>query len=86
MAKKVEFKLNLPGLNELMKSSAMQSHMDEVGRRIAGNAGEGFESQTYVLNYVAVSHVFPTTGEAAAKNSRDNTLLKALGCAGLSMK
>lgn len=86
MANNVEFKLNLPGLNELMKSSAMQAHLAQAGRAVASAAGEDYDCSTYVLKYVAVENIYPTTMKAAMENSKSNTLLKALGSAGLSMK
>lgn len=86
MAKNVEFELNLPGLNELMKSSAMQSHLKQAGRAVANAAGEDYDCSTYVLNFVAVENIYPTSAKAAIDNANDNTLLKALGSAGLSMK
>ena len=39
-----EFELNLPGLNELMKSSEMQAHLEVASARVAdalGSAGLG---------------------------------------------
>jgi len=86
MAKNVEFELNLPGLNELMKSSAMQSHLKQAGQAVASAAGEEYGRSTYVLNYVAVENIYPTSAKAAIDNSNHNTLIKALGSAGLSMK
>ena len=86
MANNVEFKLNLPGLNELMKSSAMQAHLAQAGRAVASAAGEDYDCSTYVLNYVAIENIYPTSAKAAIDNSNNNTLLKALGSAGLSMK
>ena len=64
------FKLNLPGLNELMKSPEMQSHLARAGEAVANAAGSDYDHKTYKLNFVAVN----------------NTLLKALGSVGLSMK
>ena len=80
------FKLNLPGLNELMKSTEMQQHLKAAGAAVAGAAGPDYEHSTYVLNFVAVEHVYPTTKEAAHENFENNTLIKAAGAVGLRMK
>lgn len=83
---KSNFKLNLPGLNELMKSAEMQQHLKEAGAAIAGAAGTEYDHSTYVLNFVAVEHVYPTTKDAAHDNFENNTLIKATGAVGLRMK
>lgn len=80
------FKLDLQGLNELMKSAEMQRHLDEAGHAVAQAAGKDFDCQTYVLNFVAVNNIFPTTKEAGHKNYEENTLLKALGAVGLKAR
>lgn len=86
MAKSVEIKLNLPGLNELMKSAEMQAHLKRAGRAVANNAGEDYDCATYVINYIAVENIFPTSAKAAIDNAHNNTLVKALGAAGLPLK
>ena len=77
------FKLNLAGLNELMKSPEMQAHLDEAGAAVANAAGEGYGYRTHVASYVAITNVFPTTREAAIDNLENNTLEKAIRSAGL---
>lgn len=79
------FKLDLAGLNELMKSAEMQSHLSEAGQAVAAAAGTDYDHQGYVLNYVAIENIFPASKEAAHDNYENNALLKALGSAGLSM-
>lgn len=80
------FKLNLPGLNELMKSSEMQSHLARAGEAVANAAGSDYDHKTYKLNFVAVENVYPNSRKAAHDNYENNTLLKALGSVGLSQK
>lgn len=82
----VDFKLNLPGLNELMKSSEMQAHLQRAGQAVASSAGGDYGHQTYVLNFVAVENIYPASKRAAHENFTNNTLLKALGSVGLSSK
>lgn len=78
MAKKVEFELNLPGLNQLMKSAEMQKVLDHKAQAVQSVAGEGFNHQTYPINWIAVTSIYPETQKAKKDNLRDNTLLKAL--------
>ena len=75
---KVKFELNLKGLNELMKSPEMQEVLDEKAQAIQNAAGEGYEHQTYPINWIAVSNVYPETREAKADNLQNNTLLKSM--------
>ena len=83
---KVDFKLNLPGLNELMKSSEMQAHLKQAGAAVASAAGSDYDHKTYVIRYVAVENIFPASKRAAHDNFQNNTLWKALGSVGLSSK
>lgn len=81
------FKLDVDGLSDLMKSVEMQAHLSDCGQAVASAAGqEIYDHETYVLNYVAVENIFPGSPEAARENFKHNTLLKALGSVGLSMK
>lgn len=73
------FKLDLAGLNQLMKSAEMQSILSQAGGRVASNAGKGYSHQGYVINWIAVENIFPVTKEAAYENAEKHTLLKALG-------
>lgn len=86
MAKDVKFKLNLPGLNKLMKSSEMQSKLLEAGKAVAGSAGGDYAAEVHTASFVSISNVYPDSKRAANENFRQNTLLKAIGSAGLSMR
>ncbi len=86
MAKDVKFKLNLPGLNDLMKSSEMQSALLEAGQAVASSAGGEYAAEVHVANWIAISNVYPDSKKAANDNYRHNTLLNALGSVGLSMR
>lgn len=79
----VDFELNLAGLNELMKSPEMQSHLEVTSARVANIAGKGFGHRVGVASFTAIGNVFAEDKEAARKAYKDNTLLKALGAAGL---
>ena len=80
-----DFELNLAGLNELMKSPEMQAHLTQAGRAVAAAAGRDYGTRTHVASYVAIANVYPESRKAAKDNLENNTLVKALGAAGLKM-
>lgn len=76
----VKFKLNLAGLNQLMKSGEMQDVLNSAADQIAGSAGDGYEVETaHSINFVAIAAVHAKTKKARRDNSENNTLLKAVG-------
>lgn len=80
MADKIRFKLNLAGLNELMKSGEMQAVLNSAAGQIAGAAGDGYEAEAaHPISFVAIASVRAATSEARRENSENNTLLKAVG-------
>lgn len=86
MVKNVRFELNLQGLNELMKSDGMQSALSAAGNAVARSAGKDYAVRVHTASYVAIANVYPNSKDAAKENSENNTLLKGLSSAGLSMK
>lgn len=82
---KVKFELNLPGLNALMKSGGMQSHLQAAGQAVANAADGDYGVDVHVANWVAIANVYPADKETAKKNAKENSLLKGLGAAGLPM-
>ena len=81
---KFHFELNLPGLNELMMSGEMQAILEAAGENVASAAGGDYGVRVHVASFVAIANVYPDSKEAAKDNYEHNTLLKALGSAGLS--
>lgn len=80
---KVKFKLNLKGLNEVMKSPELQSLMQESGERIRNAAasmsnGGQFETQTKPIRWIAVTDVRVKDKKAMKAVLEDNVLNKAL--------
>ena len=75
----VEFKLDLAGLNELMKSGEMQAVLEEYGQQVAGRAGGDYGVRVHTASFVAIANIYPDSQEAAKDNYENNTLLKALG-------
>ena len=80
---KVEIELNLPGINELMKSPEIVEALQEAGNAVAAQAGADYAATTHQARWIAVANVFPNSREAAHDNFKNNTLLKAVGSAGL---
>lgn len=80
-----DFELNLPGLNELMKSAEMQAVLTQAGNAVASAAGSDYGVRTHVASFVAIANVYPNSAKAAKDNFENNTLVKSLGAAGLSM-
>lgn len=77
---RVKFVLNLPGLNELMKSGGMQAMLNSAARSIAGSAGDGYEVETaHPISFVAIASVRAASAAARRENSENNSLLKAAG-------
>lgn len=83
---KVEFELNMAGLRELMKGPEMQAALQDAGDAVATAAGGDHGVRVHVADFVAIANVYPDSKEAAKDNYENNTLLKALGSAGLSMR
>lgn len=87
---KVDFRLNLSGLNELMKSSEMQNVLNDVASQIAVTANAnasprikeaqgGYEVEpAHPIRFVAVASVSTGNFPAMLDNSRHNTLRKAM--------
>lgn len=82
---KVKFELNLPGLNELMKSPEIQECLDAAGERVQQAAGDGYETSARTGRYIGFCNVYPGDAKAAKDNAQNNTLIKALSTAGLRM-
>lgn len=79
----VKFELNLPGLNELMKSPEMESALDAAGAAVANAAGTDYGYRVHQASFVSICNVYPDSKEAAKENYEENTLLKAIGAVGL---
>ena len=84
MGKKVDFKLNLRGLNELMAGPEMQAVLTEKGKRVEAAAqsmcpkGE-YQTRTKGGYHAARTFVSVENAEALHDSYENNTMLKALG-------
>lgn len=80
---KVDFELDIEGLQELMKSSEMQQILNETATSVADKArmqtgGEDFGHDVRVASYVAIGTAFPQSEAAARASYQDNVLEKSL--------
>lgn len=82
---KVEVKLNLPGINEVMKSPEILSAVESAGEAVAGYAGADYATKSGTINWIAYCNVYPDSKEAAKENFEDNTLIKAVSAVGLKL-
>lgn len=74
----VKFELNRAGVQELLKSSAMQSILESAAAEKAREAGDGYVSSVHVGRNRAYANINPGTKEAARDNYRNNTLEKVI--------
>ena len=74
------FKLNLKGLNALMKSPEMCGILNKAAEAVASRAGDGYEAETaHPINFVGITSVRAESIRAKMDNNKNNTLLKAIG-------
>lgn len=81
----VKIKLNLPGINAIMKSDGIQSVIKAAGDSVASSAGDDYAASINVGRWLAFCNVYPDSRKAATDNFKNNTLLKALSSSGLKM-
>ncbi len=75
----IRIKLNLPGINELMKSAPVQADLNARAARIAAAAGEGFESGPGRPHpWIARAYVWAGTFEARRAEATDRALTRAI--------
>jgi hypothetical protein len=83
MARKVKVKLNLPGINAVMKSPGVVDVLGREARSIAHAAGPGFTSATDNSHpWVARAWVRAETRAAKVAEARHKVLTRAAGVAG----
>ena len=83
---KIEVKIDIHGLNELMKGPEIQAHLKTAGDAVARSAGTDYDSSVHVADFVAIANVYPNSKEAAKENYESNTLLKAISSVGLNTR
>lgn len=79
----VEVKINLQGINEVMRSPEIAAAISAAGEAVASAAGDGYGTRSGAWDYIAYCNVFPDSKEAAKENYEENTIVKAAGAVGL---
>ena len=77
MSKNVKVKIDIKGLDELMKSAWMQDELNELASAVCGRA-DGYNFRTHTASFVAITNIYPETHEAYMDNLANKTLLKIL--------
>ena len=75
-------KLNLPGINEVMRDPEIQAACEQAAREIGSASGIETETESGTIKYIAYANVWPATEEAAKENFENNSLIKAITSAG----
>ena len=76
---KVKIELNSSGIRQLLKSEEMGQMLKQQAEQVRARCGSGYSTDLYQASSRVIAGVFAKTAEAAKQNSRENTLLKALG-------
>ena len=76
---KVKIELNSSGIRQLLKSEEMGQMLKQQVEQVRARCGSGYSTDLYQASSRVIAGVFAETAEAAKQNSRENTLLKALG-------
>ncbi|WP_136051201.1 hypothetical protein [Microbacterium sp. K36] len=79
MAQRIPVRLNLPGLNTIMRSPEARAIVDSTGQRMAAAAGDGFEYVAAPHRWVARGYVQPANARAMREQARTAALERALG-------
>ena len=75
---KVVLELNQSGVRELLKSPEMAALLQEQADAIAGRCGDGYGTDTMLMETRVIASVFTDTKEAYRDNLDNNTILRAL--------
>lgn len=76
---KVKIELNSSGIRQLLKSEEVGQMLKQQAEQVRARCGSGYRTDLYQASSRVIAGVFAETAEAAKQNSRENTLLKALG-------
>lgn len=79
-------KLNLPGINEVMKDPEILAACEQAAREVGSISGIETDIESGTINYIAYANVYPATEEAAKENYENNSLLKAASSAGYKLR
>ena len=75
----VRFEIDRTGVRALLQSGEMASILESHASAIAGRLPDGYEAESVMTATRAKVNIIAKTPKARADNSKNNTLLKALG-------
>lgn len=75
----VRVRLNLRGINRLMRSEPVQDRLDEIGDAMADDAGDGFEYAPSTHKWTARGYVQVATGTGARRQAEEAVLDRVAG-------
>ena len=81
MSKDIEVKLDIRGINELMKSEWMQEILNEQAEDVVNRGeqmGVTLGYRTHLGSFTAITNIYPDDKESARKCADDELLEKAL--------
>ena len=76
---KVKIELNSSGIRQLLKSEEVGQMLKQQAEQVRARCGSGYSTDLYQASSRVIAGVFAETAEAAKQNTRENTLLKAIG-------
>ena len=82
MSSDVEFTLNIPAFNAILKSGGVQSLCESAAQAAAARAGGDYEvriEHAHAITFTSVAAVWPRNKRGRLDNNKNNTLLKAVG-------
>lgn len=74
----VKVKLKIKGINAVMKSAPVQSEVDRRAKRIADEAGDGFEYVARPHKWTARAFVQTNSRAGDLRQAKDNVLERSL--------
>lgn len=81
----VKVKLNLKGINEVMRSPEILAAVEAAGQAVANAAGADYGTRSGLIRYIAFCNVMPMSRKAKKANFESNALIKAVSAVGLKM-
>lgn len=78
MRSRVKVRLNLRGINAVMRSSPVHDRLDELGEAMAADAGDGFEYFPNTHRWTARGYVQVADGDGARRQAEDAVLERVM--------
>lgn len=82
---KIKVKLDLQGINAVMKSPGVREALEEAAKAVGNASGIETEVKSATINFIAVATVETANAKAAKEHYKRNALLKGVSAVGLSL-